>query len=73
MILAEREPASARVIAAVIFLVHFWIEPKMNNIARQYGQTFIGRRLFPAKNSARSTADKLATSHCIACGAQMAS
>ena len=30
MILAEREPASARVIAAVIFLVRFWIEPKMN-------------------------------------------
>jgi hypothetical protein len=30
MILAEQEPSSARVIAAVIILVRFWIEPKMN-------------------------------------------
>jgi hypothetical protein len=28
MILAEQKPSSARVIAAVIFLVRFWIEPK---------------------------------------------
>ena len=32
MILAEQKPASDRVIAAVIFLVRFWIQPKMNTI-----------------------------------------
>jgi negative regulator of sigma E activity len=35
MILAEQKPASARVIAAVIFLVRFWIEPKMNAEAQK--------------------------------------
>jgi hypothetical protein len=35
MILAEQEPSSARVIAAVIFLVHFWIQPKMNTEAQE--------------------------------------
>jgi hypothetical protein len=35
MILAEQEPSSARVIAAVIFLVRFWIEPKMNAKAQK--------------------------------------
>jgi hypothetical protein len=32
MILAEQKPSSARVIAAVIFLVRFWIQPKMNTV-----------------------------------------
>jgi hypothetical protein len=30
MILAEWKPTSARVFTAVIFLVRFWIQPKMN-------------------------------------------
>ena len=40
MIFAERKPPSARVIAAVIFLVRFWIEPKMNGVARQHTEHF---------------------------------
>jgi hypothetical protein len=32
MILAEREPMSGLVITAVIFLVRFWIQPKMNTM-----------------------------------------
>jgi hypothetical protein len=43
MILAEQKPSSARVIAgalvvilwAVIFLVRFWIQPKMNAEAQK--------------------------------------
>jgi hypothetical protein len=35
MILAKQKLSSARVIAAVIFLVRFWIQPKMNTGAGQ--------------------------------------
>jgi hypothetical protein len=62
MILAEQKPSSARVIAAVIFLVRFWIQPKMNTIAVQKTSN-TATNVFFRENAARRPADNLATSH----------